>query len=82
MERTFKNSLFKMLSDSRISLNPTPVKLPSGTYLVISTRLGEGVGSESASCSEQWSKGPRESQSHAPSELWVKNTNKKEAGMS
>lgn len=50
MERTFKNSLFKMLSDSRISLNPTPVKLPSGTYGYF-YKAGEGVGGESASCS-------------------------------
>ena len=58
MERTFNNNLFKMLSDSRVLLNPTPVKLPQGKYSYF-YKNGEGVGGESASCSQQWCRGPR-----------------------
>ena len=69
-----------MLSDSRVLLNPTPVKLPHGKYSYF-YKNGEGVVGESASCSQQWCRGPRgKSKKSSPSDLGVKIWAKKKQG--
>ena len=82
MEKTFKNNLFKLLSDLRILLNPTSMKMLSGKYYYF-YNAGGGGGGESAPDPQQWCKGPRgESKKSCPNSTVGQNKRKKNAKMS